>query len=110
MPISNGNFGIPLIASDGIQVRDVTDDSMRTGKPPRSVAPRRYSGAGANATGGGALGGVAAAAFAPEGECARDPGEADGEERLLHAAVARGRGGFCLALRDHLRDRPDAPA
>jgi hypothetical protein len=30
MPISNGILGMPEIASDGIQVMDVTDDSMRT--------------------------------------------------------------------------------
>src|SRR4051794_6825360 len=110
MPISTGNFGIPLIASDWIQVRDVTDDSMRREKPPRSVARRRYAGPPANATGRGALGAVVAAALAPEGECAGESGEADREQRLLHAAVARGRRGLCLTLRDHLRGRPVAPA
>jgi hypothetical protein len=29
MPISNGIFGMPEIASDGIHVMDVTDDSTR---------------------------------------------------------------------------------
>src|SRR5215208_8191590 len=38
MPISNGIFGMPLIASEGIQVMDVTDDSTRIG-PPRLARP-----------------------------------------------------------------------
>ena len=35
-PSSNGSFGMPEIASDGIQVMDVTADSTRMGPPPVS--------------------------------------------------------------------------
>src|ERR687898_944819 len=41
MPSENGSFGIPSIASDGIHVTDVTDDSIRTAasfvRPPPTL-------------------------------------------------------------------------
>src|SRR5215210_2635974 len=116
MPHSKGSFGIPEIASDGIQVMDVTDDSMRMG-PPRSAAARRYSGARANATGKArrvpaalrVL--VVAAALAPERQRAGDPRECDREQRLVRAAAFDGRRrALGLALDHALADLPSAPA
>jgi hypothetical protein len=40
MPISNGSFGMPSIASEGIHEMEVTDDSMRNVTPSVLVGQR----------------------------------------------------------------------
>src|SRR5215208_135359 len=44
MPISNGSFVIPLIASEGIQVIDVTEDSIRiAARPYQAVSDQKFA-------------------------------------------------------------------
>src|SRR5215207_2753089 len=44
MPISNGIFVMPSIASDGIQVIDVTEDSIRiAGRPYQPVSDQKFA-------------------------------------------------------------------
>src|SRR5215212_4878186 len=44
MPISKGSFVMPLIASDGIQVIDVTEDSIRiAGRPYQPVRDQKLA-------------------------------------------------------------------
>src|SRR5215216_1622461 len=91
MPHSNGSLGMPSIASEGIHVMDVTDDSMRMALP-RFARPGGGSttnltrngggvthGAARRARGEGERGRAQAAALAPRrGDAGADPQPAAG--------------------------------
>src|SRR5437762_10588199 len=101
MPISNGSFVIPSIASLGIQVTDVIEDSTRMLRRPY---PMRGDVKGALRSRAGAM-------AAPEGQRPDRTRDGDGDQRLVRAAVFHGRRrALGLALDDALPELPDTPA